>query len=197
MIIMMDKYVDKMRRAISPQKIKEALRAPSVKTASVQVVSYSAATTTGEEIARRFKTQMLPQITNLTSETESFYNMYTSAHDDESGAEKQKKELKPVEDLYNALMKAQEVILRFIAKRKKELTESVEAASPDISMDDADGDLGGAERLVAIIQELAGRNDLARILEQLEDMDHIADELENAKNTYESSLEHDTERKEY
>lgn len=182
-------YINKMRGVKPP--VKEALRTPSVRTATVQMVSYGPATTVGEEVARRFKTSMLPAVTNLCAETEGLYNMYSSSHDDDDGVDKQKKELKPVEDLYNALMKAQDVILNFVAKRKKELTnEAVESAPVDQEM-------GTESRLAVIIQKIASRDDMDQILGIVEEADAIAEVLESALETHESSLSHEAEKKDY
>ena len=180
---MLSNRIERMKQRL----IREGLREPSVKKEGVQMsVMYSSATTVPEEISKKFKTLLLPQIANLCSETEMFYNMYSRAHDDEKEKAKNVKELKPIKELYRCLMKSQDIIVKHISL-KEELQTAPPEVEPEEDYDEGD-ETSGVERVLEALRTLISRPDAVQILSGLEnvDLDELADQLESKMNTEES-----------
>ena len=105
--------------------IAEALRKPAVRPASGVSFSYTPSTTTSEEISRKFKQVVLPQLTMLAQEVELIYNMYAgSTHETDKEAKKQEKELEPLARVHKTLLAASNDVVKYISKNINEAYEN-------------------------------------------------------------------------
>ena len=96
------------------KKMQEALKKPQARTNDSAVVDYGPSTSTEEEIGRKIKSTILPKLSDLCQEVEYLYNNNTYGEFDEKTSKKRELLLKPIENLYAVLKKADKDMINFL-----------------------------------------------------------------------------------
>lgn len=184
----------------------EGLRKPKVSNGETTLVyGGTPSTTPYEEICRRIMVGVLPGLANTTQEIELIYNMYSGTnHESDKDAKKQEKQLKPLENAFNALAKVKHILVQYLGSHNK-LSESENPVGtmvggdqipvgdrmdldPDKKPDWENGD--NYTLLVTMIGELSNLNN-DELMERVKTLDE--DEIENVVETLRKIAEIDDE----